>query len=140
MYMPNNCWTSAETHSGHNQWSTGISRIGGVKHNCTALDYPPRVVPQLPAQLPATKGKMGGNGAKWGEMGKHGETMGKYREIGWRKMEKIFSCPPKCQHFSKHVIPLAMVGDEDWCVGTNSSQQVVQVHRLMYFGMATTNP
>ena len=45
-----------------------------------APDYPPRVAPQLPAQLPAAKGKMGENGGKWGEMGKPREIVGKLVE------------------------------------------------------------
>ena len=46
-----------------------------------APDYPPRVAPQLPAQLPAAKGKMGGNGGEWGKMGKDGGEWGDMGKI-----------------------------------------------------------
>ena len=44
---------------------------------------------------------MGGNGESWGKWGKMGEIQGNW----WRKMVKIFSCPPKWQNFCKHGIP-----------------------------------
>ena len=56
-----------------------VCRMAAVQA-ARAPDYPPRVAPQLPAQLPAAKGKMGENGGKWGEMGKPREIVGKLVE------------------------------------------------------------
>ena len=62
----------------------GILNYGhGSRHRIwpfRAPEYPPRVAPQLPAQLPTAKGKMGENGGKWGTMGQNQETRRKYRE------------------------------------------------------------